>query len=83
LAFFNASMVVSEEKLGGRPTDRSADVLRIVSGALFLKRGRVRPTLLVASEMLTCMRTAHRKRTSGVRELTWEVYVSCVSGFPL
>jgi hypothetical protein len=36
-----------------------------------------------ASERLSRMGTAHRKRTSGVRRLEWEAYVACWSGFPL
>jgi hypothetical protein len=35
-----------------------------------------------ASENLSHVGTAHRKRT-GVRELEWEAYVACYSGFPL
>jgi hypothetical protein len=34
------------------------------------------------SEMLSCMGTAHRKRTPGVRGLEWEAYVACWSVFP-
>jgi hypothetical protein len=36
-----------------------------------------------ASEKLSRMGTAHRKRTLGVRGLEWEAYVTCWSGFPL
>jgi hypothetical protein len=36
-----------------------------------------------ASESLSHMGTAHRKRTSGVHGLEWEAYVVCWSGFPL
>jgi hypothetical protein len=36
-----------------------------------------------ASERLSRTGTAHRKRTSDVSELEWEVYVACWSGFPL
>jgi hypothetical protein len=36
-----------------------------------------------ASERLSRMGTTHRKRTPGVRELEWEAYVPCWSGFPL
>jgi hypothetical protein len=36
-----------------------------------------------ASEKLSCMGTAHRKCTSGMHELEWEVYVTCWSGFAL
>jgi hypothetical protein len=76
-------MIVLGEKLGGGPADRSAGVLGIVSGAHFLGSNRVRPTLLMASERLPRMGTAHRKCMSGIRGLTREAYVSCVSSFPL
>jgi hypothetical protein len=36
-----------------------------------------------ASERLSCMGTACRKHTSGMRGLEWEAYVACWSGFPL
>jgi hypothetical protein len=39
-------------------------------------------TMLMTSEMLPHTRTARKKRMSGVCELVWEAYVSCVSGFP-
>jgi hypothetical protein len=51
-------MVVLGEKLGGRLADRSADVLEIVSGALFLGTSRTRPKLLMANERLPRMWTA-------------------------
>jgi hypothetical protein len=76
-------MVVLREKLGGGPTDGSADMLGIASGAPFLGSSRVRPTLLMASERLPRTGTGHRKRTSSARGLAWEAYVSCVLGFPL
>jgi hypothetical protein len=82
MSFNTASMVVLGEKLGGRPMDHSAK-LGIVSGALFLGSSRVSPTLLVACERLPRMGTARRKRMLGVRELTWEAYVACWSGFLL
>jgi hypothetical protein len=41
------------------------------------------PTLSTTRERLPCTGTACRKRTSDVRGLTWEVYVSYWSGFPL
>jgi hypothetical protein len=75
-------MTVLGEKLGGRTVDHSAE-LGVVLGALFLGSSRVRPTLLMACERLPHMGTTHRKRTSGVRGLAWEVYVSCWSSFPL
>jgi hypothetical protein len=75
-------MTMLGEKLGGGPTDHSAG-LGVVSGALFLMSSRVRPTLLMACERLTRTWTTRKKRMRGVRELVWEVYVSCGSGFPL
>jgi hypothetical protein len=75
-------MTVRGDKLGARPTDRSADVLRIVSGALFLRSSRVHPTLLGHYKMLPRMGTARRKRISGIRGLVRKAYVSCVSGYP-
>jgi hypothetical protein len=36
-----------------------------------------------ASERLSCMRTARRKRTPGMHGLEWEAYVVCYSDFPL
>jgi hypothetical protein len=49
----------------------------------FLRSSRVHPTLLMASERLPHTGTVHIKRTGGVRGLACEVYMSCVSGFPL
>jgi hypothetical protein len=49
--------------------DRSADVLWIVSGVIFLDSSSVHPTLLMASEILSCTWTARRKRACGVRGL--------------
>jgi allophanate hydrolase subunit 1 len=40
------------EKLGGEPIDRSASVLGIMSGALFLGSSRIRLTLLGQRERL-------------------------------
>jgi hypothetical protein len=76
-------MVVLEEKLGDGPMDWSTDVLGIVLGAPFLRSSRVHPTLLMATERLPGMYSARRKHTCGICGLTREVYVSCVSGFPL
>jgi hypothetical protein len=75
-------MAVLGEKLGGGPVDHSAR-LGVVSGALFLDSSWVRPTLLVACERLSRTGTTRMKRTSGVRGLAWEAYVSCRLGFPL
>jgi hypothetical protein len=36
-----------------------------------------------ASERLSYMWIAHKKRTPGMRGLEWEAYVACWSGFPL
>jgi hypothetical protein len=82
LAFITASMAVLKEKLGGGPTDHSAG-LEVVSGALFLGSSRVRSTLLVACERLPHTETAHRKRTSDVRGLAWEAYMSYWLGVSL
>jgi hypothetical protein len=75
-------MVVLGEKLGGGPADHSVG-LGVVSGAIFLGSSRVHPMMLMACERLPHMWTHHRKRTQGVHGLAWEVYVSCVSSFPL
>jgi hypothetical protein len=72
-------MVVLGEKLGGRPTDWSAGVLRIMLGALFLRNSRVCPTVLGQHERLAHTGTARGNHTCGVRALVQEVYVSCVS----
>jgi hypothetical protein len=55
----------------------------VVSGAIFLRSNRVRPTLLMACKRLPRMWIARRKRTWDIRGLVWEVYVSCVSDFLL
>jgi hypothetical protein len=47
--------------------DRSAGVLWIVSGALFLRSSGIRPNLSMTHERLPRMGTAHMKRMSGVR----------------
>jgi hypothetical protein len=49
--------------------------------SFFLGSIRVRPTLLVACERVPRRGTARRKRTSGVRGLAWEAYVSCWACF--
>jgi hypothetical protein len=82
LAFITTSMVVLGKKLGGRPADHSAG-LGVMLRALFLRSSRVRPTLLMACERLSHTWTTRRKHTRGIRGLTWEVYVLCVSAFPL
>jgi hypothetical protein len=75
-------MIVLGEKQGGGLADHSAG-LGIVSGSLFLRSSRVRPTLLMACERLPHTGTAHRKHAPDVRGLTWEAYMSCGLGFPL
>jgi hypothetical protein len=75
-------MAVLGENLGGGPADHSAG-LGVVSGALFLRSSRARPTLLVACEGLPQTGTAYRKCTPGVRGLAWKAYLSCWSSFPL
>jgi hypothetical protein len=51
-------MVVLGEKLDGGLADRSADVLEIVSGVLFLGTSRAHPKLLMANERLSRTWTA-------------------------
>jgi hypothetical protein len=74
-------MVILGEKLSDGPTDWSADMLGIVLGAFFLWSSRVHPMLLMASERLSRLETACRKHMSGVRGLTQETFMLCVSGF--
>jgi hypothetical protein len=52
-------------------------------GSPFIRSSRVHPILMMACERLPRTCTAHRKHMWGIRGLTWEAYVSCVSGFPL
>jgi hypothetical protein len=59
------------------PVDRSADVLWIMSGALFLRGSSICPNMSASHERLPRTRTTHRKCTLGVRGLTWETYVLC------
>jgi hypothetical protein len=75
-------MAVSGEKLGGGPADHSAR-LGFVSGALFLRSSRVRPMLMMACERLPHTCTTHKKRTYGIHGLAQEVYMLCISGFPM
>jgi hypothetical protein len=76
-------MVVLGEKLGGRSVDRPADMLRIVSRAIFLRSSRVRLTMLGQRERLPRMGIVREKRTSGVCGPVRKTYVLCVSGFSL
>jgi hypothetical protein len=68
---------------GYGPVDRSVGVLWIVSGALFLGSSEICPNLSAPRERLSHTRTAYRKHMPDVRELAWEAYASCWSGFPL
>jgi hypothetical protein len=52
-------------------------------GSPFSRERWLCPTLLMTHERLSHTGTAHRKRTSGIRGLAWEAYMSCWSGFPL
>jgi hypothetical protein len=52
LPFITASMDIRGEKLGGGPANRPVDMLGIMTGALFLRSSRVRPTMLVQHEKL-------------------------------
>jgi hypothetical protein len=78
--FSTASMAFVREKLSGRPADRSANVLRIVSGALFLRSSWSIQLYWWLHERLSCTKTVCRKHMSGVRGLAREAYMSCVSG---
>jgi hypothetical protein len=69
-------MTVLGEKLGGGPADHSVG-LGVVSGAHFLRSGRVRPMLLMTCERLLYTGTDRRKCTRGVRGPMREAYVSC------
>jgi hypothetical protein len=75
-------MAVRGEKLGGDLRIGQLVWWGCSQESLFLETNRNRPTLLSQCKRLPCTRTTRRKRTSGVRGLTWEAYVSCVSGFP-
>jgi hypothetical protein len=61
--------------------NRPADVLMIVSGAFFLGSSRVHLSLLSQCERWPHMRTARRKRTSGIRRLVRKIYVMCIRFF--
>jgi hypothetical protein len=63
--------------------DRSAGVLWIVSGALFLRSSGICPNLSAPHERLPRTGTARKKRMQGVRGLAWEAYVSCWLDFSL
>jgi hypothetical protein len=62
---------------------------KMIAGSVYLWLSRLLPRVEVcfnfvgASERLSRMGTAHRKRTPDMRGLEWEAYVACWSGFPL
>jgi hypothetical protein len=62
---------------------------KMMAGPIYLWLPRLLPgvgscfNFVGASEKLSRTGTACRKRTPGVRELKWEAYVTCWSGFPL
>jgi hypothetical protein len=68
-------MVVLGEKICGGPANQSADVLRIVSGALFLRSSMIYLTLLMASERLPHTWTARRKRSCGICGLVQKAFM--------
>jgi hypothetical protein len=49
----------------------------VESGSLFLRNSSIHPTLLTTHERLSRTGITHGKRTSDVRGLAWEAYVSC------
>jgi hypothetical protein len=61
--------------------DRSAR-LRGGVRSTFSREQLIYPTLLSQCERLPRTGNNRWKHMSGVRGLTWEAYVSCVSGFP-
>jgi hypothetical protein len=69
-------MAVLREKLGGGPVDHLVG-LGVVSGALFLGSSRVRPTLLMACEILPHTGTARKKSMRGIRGVAREAYMLC------
>jgi hypothetical protein len=71
-------MAILGGKLGGKPMDRSVDVLGIESGDLFLGSSRVCPTLLMFGKMLPRVWNAHKKRTwTGIGSVP-----ECIGFFP-
>jgi hypothetical protein len=76
-------MVVLGEKLGGRSVDRPADMLRIVSRAIFLRSSRVRLTMLGQRERLPRTGIVREKRTSGVcGPVQKNIRIMCIRFFP-
>jgi hypothetical protein len=67
---------------GYGPADRSAGVLWIVSGSLFLRSSGPAQLCWRLCKKLPCTWTVRRKRTRGICELTQEAYVSCRSREP-
>jgi hypothetical protein len=77
------SLAGSGEKLGTDPRIGQPACCRLCREPFFLRSSGICPNLSASHERLPRMRTAHRKRTPGVCGLTWEVYVSYWSSFPL
>jgi hypothetical protein len=69
-------MFVLGEKLGARSVDQSADVLTIVSAALFLENSRICPNLFGQRQRLPRTGTVHEKRTSGIHGPAKEAYTA-------
>jgi hypothetical protein len=82
LAFITASTAVLGEKLGGGLTDHPAG-LGFMSGALFLRSSRVRPTLLMTSQKVVTYVDCSQEAYAGC---TWtsvgSVHVVCIGFFP-
>jgi hypothetical protein len=76
-------MDVRREKLSGGHVDQSAGVLGIVTGALFLRSSRIRPTSLTQRQRLPCMGTARMKHMGGVRGLLMKSIHVVLIKFPL
>jgi hypothetical protein len=77
-----ASLVGLGEKLRRVPRTTQSG-WEVESGALFLRRSSIRPTLLTTHRRLPRTGAARRKCTPSVRGLAWEAHVSCWLGFPL
>jgi hypothetical protein len=76
-----ASLAGLGEKLRWVPWTTQQD-WEVGSGALFLGSSSIHPMLLTTYERLLPMGIARKKRTSGVRHLEWEAYVSYGRVFP-
>jgi hypothetical protein len=77
-----ASLAGSGEKLGTDPRIDQRCAVDCV-GSPSSQEQWACPTLLMTHERLPRTGTARRKRTPGVRGLTWEAYVTCWLGFSL